>query len=310
MSDTASSQPCKGVSWTIDTWGNLTDQTQTNGTCLGLHVGVGTSNRLGSPYQYDSAGNMTTDGTHTYTYDAEGRVIKVDNGSTATYTYDAEGNRVLNTSSGTQGYISGIDGKVIADVSSTGNWNTCYVYAGGGLVAQYRDSTTYSILGDHLGSARLITKLDKSVYDSLDFMPFGAQIAGGSGTTYKFTGDARDSESNLDHTFFPQVLLRRQSLDHSRPRRPRQCFNWRSPILEPLRLRQEQSNESHRPLRPLVFRRRGGEGHTMPTVQPRERRKWLVGPIRTICPDGHTSGNSDGGLGSVCARFRRLPHHC
>ena len=39
-------------------------------------------------------GNMLDDGFHDYLYDAENRIIKVDNGSTAVYTYDAEGERV------------------------------------------------------------------------------------------------------------------------------------------------------------------------------------------------------------------------
>src|SRR6185312_14941598 len=37
-----------------------------------------------------------------------------------------------------------------------------------------------------------------SVLDSLDFLPFGEQITGGTGTTHKFTGKERDIESNLD----------------------------------------------------------------------------------------------------------------
>ena len=83
------------------------------------------------------------------------------------------------------------------------------------MLSQYRDSTTYFMHGDHLVSARLLTKMDKSVYDSLDFLPFGEQIAGSSGTSHKFTGrvsgfvlanpelkNERDSESTLDHTLF------------------------------------------------------------------------------------------------------------
>ncbi len=35
--------------------------------------------------------------------------------------------------------------------------------------------------------------------DSMDFLPFGEQIAGDTGTTHKFTGYERDSESNLDN---------------------------------------------------------------------------------------------------------------
>ncbi len=86
---------CTGLSWNYDIWGNRTDQNVTSGTCGTSTRRVGANNRLlGSPYQYDAAGNLTADGSHTYTYDAENRLTKVDNGSTATYAYDAEGQRV------------------------------------------------------------------------------------------------------------------------------------------------------------------------------------------------------------------------
>jgi len=100
MSDTVASQACKGLSWTVDPWGNLTDQTVTSGSCLTLHVGVGTNNRLTSPYQYDAAGNMINDGTHSYAYDAENHLTQVDGGATATYIYDPNGNRVRKNSGG------------------------------------------------------------------------------------------------------------------------------------------------------------------------------------------------------------------
>jgi YD repeat-containing protein len=47
---------------------------------------------------YDAAGNLIQDGTgvgtHTYQYEAEGRLKSVDNGTTATYYYNALGQRV------------------------------------------------------------------------------------------------------------------------------------------------------------------------------------------------------------------------
>jgi hypothetical protein len=50
---------------------------------------VNAQNQLsGAPYQYDAAGNLTYDGNHHYTYDAENRVVLVESGSTATYVYD------------------------------------------------------------------------------------------------------------------------------------------------------------------------------------------------------------------------------
>src|SRR5262249_18606970 len=156
----------------------------------------------GSPYTYDSGGNMTHDASHSYTYDAENRLTQVDGGSTASYVYDAEGRRVQKTTSGGwRAYIPDASGNALAETTSSG-WQVGYVYLGGQLLSQYRDSTTYFAHGDHLGSTRLLTKLDKSTYDSLDFLPFGEQIAGSTGSTHKFTGDERDAESNLDHTWF------------------------------------------------------------------------------------------------------------
>ena len=45
-------------------------------------------------YSYDSAGNVTNDGVHSYTYDAANRLVSVDSGSTAQYKYDYQNQRV------------------------------------------------------------------------------------------------------------------------------------------------------------------------------------------------------------------------
>ena len=65
-----------------------------------------------------------------------------------------------------------------------------------------KDSTTYFLHRDHLGSTRLVTGLGTQVVDNLDYLPFGEQIAGDTGTTHKFTGKERDSESSLDNVGF------------------------------------------------------------------------------------------------------------
>jgi len=41
--------------------------------------------------------------------------------------------------------------------------------------------------------------MSASVVDSMDYLPFGEQIAGSSAITQKFTGKERDSESGLDN---------------------------------------------------------------------------------------------------------------
>ncbi len=54
---------------------------------------------------------------------------------------------------------------------------------------------------DHLGSTRLVTGTTNpsAPLDSLDYGPFGEQMAGDTATHYKFTGKERDSESGLDY---------------------------------------------------------------------------------------------------------------
>jgi RHS repeat-associated protein len=66
------------------------------------------------------------------------------------------------------------------------------------------ESTTY-YHGDHLGSARTMTNDNGYPLWSATFLPFGQewnpQI---TMNNYKFTGDERDAESQLDHTWFRQ----------------------------------------------------------------------------------------------------------
>jgi RHS repeat-associated protein len=225
MADTATSQPCKGLSWTYDAWGNRTDQTVTSGTCNTFHQTMNTQNRLSaSPYQYDAAGNMTHDASHAYTYDAENRLIAVDGGNTASYVYDALGRRVHRAGASVPyatDYFYDLSSRVVTefDPGCSGGvecWSVGHVYLNGQQIAEYKNGTTYFHHKDHLGSTRLVT--DYSGYyatDCFDFYPFGEANTpttpcavinppSRSTTTHQFTGDGRDSESNLDHTLFRQ----------------------------------------------------------------------------------------------------------
>ncbi len=195
---------CTGLSWTYDVWANRTNQTTApgGGACPEHHPTVLTNNRL-SGLNYDAAGNQTSDPATnaTYAYDAENRLVSANSTlGSATYVYDASGLRVRKVVAGgaTTDYIYDLAGSVIAEKQGS-TWTVGYIYANGQLVAQYKDGTTYFVHKDHLGSTRLMTKLDQSVHDSLDYLPFGEQVAGDTGTTHKFTGHERDAESNLDY---------------------------------------------------------------------------------------------------------------
>jgi YD repeat-containing protein len=67
---------------------------------------------------------MPADATHTYTYDAENRIILVDGGATASYVYDANGQRVRKTTaSGSVDYLYDLAGHQITEISSPGSSN-------------------------------------------------------------------------------------------------------------------------------------------------------------------------------------------
>jgi RHS repeat-associated protein len=206
MSSPSDPSGCTGLSWTVDPWGNRTDQTVTGGTCNTFHASVNTQNQLVDPvnyvYQYDAAGNMTYDGSHTYTYDAENHLTAVDGGATASYAYDPSGRRVSKTIGATNtSYAHDLVGNVVFETQGS-TWETVYLYFAGGLKAQYKNGLTSFIHKDHLGSTRLVTAVDQSIVDNLDYLPFGEQVLGDTATTHKFTGKERDSESGLDNSVF------------------------------------------------------------------------------------------------------------
>jgi RHS repeat-associated protein len=162
-------------------------------------------------YSYDSAGNMTNDGTHGYTFDAENRIIKVDNGATATYVYDADGHRVQKTS--TTGNNSDPAGTWILFYDQAGRWvqkfnspgNTFVegnIYAGGRHLASVGGGTNFSH-SDWLGTERLRTSYAGATCESIASLPFGDALTT-TGACYHpsplhFTGKERDAESGLDN---------------------------------------------------------------------------------------------------------------
>jgi RHS repeat-associated protein len=200
MSSPADASGCTGLTWTYDAWGNRLSQNNAGGSCLTPSHAVMPNNRItDTGYNYDAAGNMTSDNVHNYTYDAENRVVAVDGGATATYTYDANGHRVQKIAGGaTTEYLYDLSGNVVADVNGSNILQAAYSYLGGSLFAEYAYNLTLFIHKDHLGSTRVITDLAGAINDSMDYLPYGEQISGGSTSTHKFTGKERDAESGLD----------------------------------------------------------------------------------------------------------------
>jgi len=170
-------------------------------------LGFDANNRIvaGSGIAYDASGNVTADGSHTYTYDAEGHISTVDGGATASYVYDAEGRRARKTtaSAGSVDYLYGLDGHQVAEVSATGVFNRWELYAGNRHLATYtagQSGSTFFTHSDWLGIERARTDVSGALAEACTSLPFGDALSCSSTdvSPMHFTGKERDSESGLD----------------------------------------------------------------------------------------------------------------
>ena len=110
----------------------------------------------GTSYTYDSAGNVTNDGVHSYGYDSENRLVSVDSGSTATYIYDHQNRRYKRPSASTVTHYVWLGSQVLAEHNgSTGAVMTDYVYYGSRMIARVSGTAQY-FLTDRL-STRLVS---------------------------------------------------------------------------------------------------------------------------------------------------------
>jgi RHS repeat-associated protein len=173
------------------------------------------TNRI-SGWSYDAAGNLLNDGVHSYTFDAENKISKVDN--VAAYTYDGEGQRVRKLVGENLRFVYGIGGQEIAEFDgSTGALKKEYIYGASGLLATIEptainsNGTRYAT-SDTLGSPRVVTDSGATIISRHDFMPFGEELGAGiggrttgmgysaaDGLRQKFTSKERDNETGLDY---------------------------------------------------------------------------------------------------------------
>jgi RHS repeat-associated protein len=205
-----------GESYTIDAWGNMTAIGSYNGK---PHESLSTSalpNNQLSGFGYDAAGNMTSNGSTSYIYDAENRLI-ADPSAGYSYIYDGDGQRVekcteVNTpgacasnATGTL-YWRGLDSETLRETDLAGNLLNNYIFFNGQRVAR-SDSlgAVHYYFSDQVGSHAVVENATGTVCEQdIDYYPYGGvedDYCSGSGVVqnYKFTGKERDGESNLDY---------------------------------------------------------------------------------------------------------------
>jgi RHS repeat-associated protein len=163
----------------------------TKGTAPAQTLAVSATTNRVTGWTYDGAGNTTSDGLHTYTYDAEHRIRELD-GGVAVYDYDGQGRRVMKvTATETVRYVLGV-----GEHSSVVGWKKLYVDLGREKLVEYSGGTTWFFHADHLGSPKVKTAVNGTEAERWDHDPYGETwVPGGSGDQHRYTGHLRDAES-------------------------------------------------------------------------------------------------------------------
>jgi RHS repeat-associated protein len=156
----------------------------------------------GVVHSYDGSGNLTGDGTNTYTYDAENRLTSVATPTeTVTHSYDAAGRRSKRTvGSASTKYV--YDGsRVVEEFDGNGQALRRYVH-GPGLdrpVAMLVGSNYYYYHFDGHGSVVALSDSTGTDVEIYGYGPFGESVATTStlGNPYRYTARRYDQDTGL-----------------------------------------------------------------------------------------------------------------
>ncbi len=167
---------------------------------------------------YDTNGNLTYDATtsttHQYTWDADGKMLTIDNGSSSgvCLTYDALGRMVeqgRGATCATHTQLVYSPGGFKLALLNGQTLQKAFVPLTGGATAVYNTSgLQYFRHTDWLGSSRLATTPNRAMYYDTAYAPFGEDYVGATGTggakDLNFTGQNEDTVSWMYDFMFRQ----------------------------------------------------------------------------------------------------------
>jgi RHS repeat-associated protein len=149
---------------------------------------------------YDANGNLTSDGTRFYDWDAANRLLRVTEGANTlvTFTYDASGRRSSKSASGNTTTYVYDDAHLLEERPAAGTTKR-YVQGSGidmPLAHVTSGAPTYYV-ADHLGSVARTTTAAGMPGLGREYDPWGNPLAGATTSGLAFTGREWDAESGL-----------------------------------------------------------------------------------------------------------------
>lgn len=167
---------------------------------------------------YDLNGNLTSDGTNTYTWNARNQLASISGGVAASFQYDAFGRRASKTVGGTTGYL--YDGlNPVQELS--GGTESANLLIGLGVDEYFQRtdaSGSANFLTDALGSTLALTDSGGNTLASYTYDPFGnTSISGSSANPFQYTGRETDG-TGLEFyrsRYYSPTLQRFLSEDHA-----------------------------------------------------------------------------------------------
>ena len=189
------------VSYTYDEAGNMTDRA---GDYTDTFSGLAYTYNRRDDWSWDSAGNLTSDGSTAFTWTPEGQVRSAGDSSTLFLMgYDGSGRRVVEREVSPSGTSEGTfelydpQGQLRATFVSLGTtWqlNELYVHAAGRPVAVLSGGSSGELRWLHQdisGSTRMLTNRGGATVGTREFLPYGAErTASGTiaGTAFSYAG--------------------------------------------------------------------------------------------------------------------------
>ena len=158
---------------------------------------------------YDANGNLTNDTSHSYSWDTDGNMLKIDPGTSGAVcdTYDAL-DRMVEKATGTSctstytEIVYSPTGARLATMTGQSLQQASVPLLGGSEVAYNASGILAYRHSDHLGSSHFASTPSRTKYFDVAYAPYGEDYADSGTTDLSFTGQKKDSSSWLyDFTF-------------------------------------------------------------------------------------------------------------